>query len=151
MLKQILIVDDDREMCQEMSEIFRDEGYLVETALDGQRGRELLEKNCFDLLLLDLKMPKINGLQLLQIVKENEAKTKVIIITGSLFVTRFLRQEAVASAHPKEYILKLADKIMNKPFDIEALLSEARKLIGNPRVEKNHKKEETATGAKEKV
>ncbi len=66
MAKKILIIDDDKELCEEMAEILKGEGYDVSTAFDGLAGKKLIEENHYNLLLLDVKLPDINGLDILK-------------------------------------------------------------------------------------
>jgi len=64
MKKKILIVDDDEEFCEEMSEILADEGYYVEQLFKGVKVIKLLKENKYDLVFLDMKMPGISGFEI---------------------------------------------------------------------------------------
>jgi|Deesub1362A_J573_1020465.scaffolds.fasta_scaffold00356_5 two-component system response regulator PilR (NtrC family) len=78
----ILIVDDERSM-REVLEIFlKNEGYSVVTAGDGMAAIEALKKDIFDLVITDLKMPNIDGIELLKTIKETYPDTVVVIITA---------------------------------------------------------------------
>ena len=55
MIKKILIIEDDKDMCNELNEALTDLGYLIHLAFDGLTGKKLLEKNEFDIIVLDLK------------------------------------------------------------------------------------------------
>lgn len=123
------MLDDDQEMCKEMSEILKDEGYCVTTIFDGLEGKKLIEKNSYDLLLLDVKIPGVNGLQILKEVKEKKPKTKVIILTARLNADSFLKGENVFLEDREETLLQLADFFITKPFDVEALLDKIKELI----------------------
>lgn len=80
--KKILVVDDEKSM-REMLEIFlRKEGYDVETVEDGAKAEEKTRKNHYDLVILDLKMPNMDGMTFLQRLKERDSDTQVIIITA---------------------------------------------------------------------
>lgn len=120
MIKRILIIDDDKEMCEELREILKDEGYNVSAALDGLEVKSLIEKFNYDILLLDLKLPGISGFDILKNIKEKDMKLKVIIITGNPLKT--LLKEEVET-------LKLADEIISKPFDIEVVLGKIKELL----------------------
>ncbi|MGA1792103.1 MAG: response regulator [bacterium] len=79
---KILVVDDEkriRDVCQEM---LTNEGFLVSVAEDGYRGLEIIQKEEFDIILLDLMMPGISGMDLLVRIKENYSETIIIVITG---------------------------------------------------------------------
>lgn len=126
MKKNILITDDDKEMCEEIAEILIDEGYGAETACNGLDCIRLIGKNKYDLLLLDLKMPGLNGFEVLKKVKNEFKGLKIIVLTG-----RPLNDSmAYENDNQEEFgTLKLADAILNKPYDIEILLSKIRELI----------------------
>jgi len=53
---KIFIIDDDKELCEEITEILSGEGYLINAEYDGLKGKEAVEKGGYDLLLLDLKI-----------------------------------------------------------------------------------------------
>lgn len=82
MKKQILIIDDDRAVLQSCRHILTDEGYDVETATDGASGLELLKQRPFDLVLIDLKMPGMNGLETLEAAKRADPLVVAIIFTA---------------------------------------------------------------------
>jgi DNA-binding response OmpR family regulator len=128
---KILIIDDDEEICEEMSGILEDEGYLVNKVFDGLKASEMLEKEDYDLLLLDLKIPGLSGLDILKSVKDKALKTKVLVVTGrplrELVKTRVIN---AVEEDKEDKILKLADGYINKPFDVEVLLDIIRELIG---------------------
>ena len=113
------MIDDDEELCEETSEILIDQGYSVTTAFDGLRGKRLIEKYNYDILILDMKMPGLSGLDILQNVKEQNKELRVIILTGKP-LTR------------EEKILKRADAIISKPFQVEVLLGRIRELSHKP-------------------
>lgn len=78
----ILIADDEETILFGLTELLKEEGYQVSGANDGREALEKLRKNDFDLLLADLKMPKLDGLQILEAIKQEKILTEVIIITG---------------------------------------------------------------------
>jgi DNA-binding NtrC family response regulator len=80
--RRILIADDDRAMLKGLSAILADEGYEVETALDGQKALDRLAAEPFGLVLADLAMPKVDGIALLAELQRREIPTECIIITG---------------------------------------------------------------------
>ncbi len=130
MKKTILVIDDDEEICEEVSEILKDEGYEVTSSFDGLEGDRLAGSNHFDLILLDLKMSGMTGLDILRHLKEKKEDAKVIVITGSLAVDRMLKQKKVLLEDKDSQILKQADSVITKPFDIEAVLVKIKELIG---------------------
>ena len=80
--KKILIVDDDEEICLELKEILEDEGYSTSYVLDGIKGFEKIKENNYDLIIQDLKLPGIDGIELLRRIKEYNKNQKVIVLTG---------------------------------------------------------------------
>jgi DNA-binding NtrC family response regulator len=78
----ILVVDDDREIRNALTRIFFREGYEVVTAASGEEALECFHKNSFDLIITDLRMPGISGLELLKRIKACRPETVVIITTA---------------------------------------------------------------------
>ncbi|MHB9155857.1 MAG: response regulator transcription factor, partial [Endomicrobiales bacterium] len=118
MAKKVLMIDDDEEICEEMSEILKDEGYDVSLAFNGLEGLKLIESGAFDLVLLDLKIPGMSGYDILRNVKSRGSGPKVIVISGRPFIKKYLPGEDTSDKQKKEEVLKMADGFINKPFDI---------------------------------
>ncbi|GEM_PF-1277381 len=78
----ILIVDDDDALRLTLADLLTREGYTVSEAADGQEAMELVEKQYFDLILLDVVMPSVSGFEVLKFVKEKTPWTKVIMLTA---------------------------------------------------------------------
>lgn len=130
MAKKVLIIDDDEDMCEEMAEILKDRGYYVSMAFDGLEGKRLIEKYDYDILLLDLKIPGLNGFDILKSMKERKTKLKVLILTGRPLIKKLGQREENNGEDKQENILKLADGVINKPFDVETVLGKVKELIG---------------------
>lgn len=129
--KKILMIDDDEEICEEMSEILRDEGYDVSLIFNGLEGMRLLEQNRYDLVLLDLKIPGMSGYDILKNVKSRGALPRVIVISGRPFIKKYLPGEDTSDKQKKEDVLKLADDFINKPFDVETTLGKITKQLSS--------------------
>ena len=80
--EKILLVDDEKIVRESLLHWFEEDGYDVETAEDGETALKMFHKNKYDLLLVDMKMPGIGGLELLKKVKEIDKETIVILITA---------------------------------------------------------------------
>jgi len=80
--EKILIVDNDENTCKTLSLIFRKEGYEIETALTAQGALEKIRERSFNLALLDIKLPDMDGIELLPIFKKHQPDMIVIMITG---------------------------------------------------------------------
>ena len=82
MKANILIVDDEKDLLNIFSLILKGEGYVVETASDGEAAIKILTTTAFTLVISDLRMPRVSGIQLLTWIKQKKKDTKVILMTG---------------------------------------------------------------------
>lgn len=80
--QKILVADDEQAIAQGLSAILSDEGYDVTIAADGQKALGDLEGGCFGVALIDLKMPKVDGLAILKTLQTKNVPTECIIVTG---------------------------------------------------------------------
>lgn len=122
---KVLIVDDDRDMCAELAEILRLEGYDVDTAYDGMEAKRLAEGGGYAVILLDLKLPALGGPELLRHIKET-CSSRVIVMTG-MPLTGELGRTAL-TPETREQAIELADGIAEKPFDIARVLESIRRF-----------------------
>jgi DNA-binding response OmpR family regulator len=132
MEKKILMIDDDEEICEEMSEILQDEGYKVTLAFNGMEGRMLVEKDEYDLVILDLKMPGLSGYDVLKAAKAKGVRSKIVVVSGRPFIRKYLPGEDTVDKDRKEDLLKQADGFINKPFDIPKVLATIQELLQQP-------------------
>jgi len=79
---KILIVDDEQNVCEFLGEFLQDKGYLVIKARSGSKALRYLEKNNPDLVLLDILMPGMSGLEVLKRIRKLYPDLPVIILTG---------------------------------------------------------------------
>ncbi len=107
---KILIADDEESMRFFLSEMIKKEGYLFETAVDGGDALSKIKGSSFDIAILDLKMPKLSGMELLSEIKKVSPETVVIIITAH--GTRNIAMEAIE---------KGAYDYFTKPFDVNEM------------------------------
>ena len=84
---KILVVDDEKEIRQMLSRHFRFMDYTVETAENGLDALEKMNKERFEVVITDIMMPKMNGLELLKTIRDEFPMTRAIVITG--YVTMF--------------------------------------------------------------
>lgn len=130
-MKKILLVDDDRELCDEIRELLSSENYDIATAYDGLNAEQLIRKNDYALLILDLKIPGMNGFELLKIAKKKNKNSKIIILTGSpmLLETNRIPGKILTHNEEEKKRLNLADKIINKPFEAEDFINNIKSFI----------------------
>ncbi len=79
---KILVVDDEMVVCESCKRILEEDGYEVDIALNGMEAFEKMKTNSFDILITDLKMPGINGMEVLKTSRREYPETIVIMITG---------------------------------------------------------------------
>jgi len=128
MPSKVLLVDDEREFVQTLSErlIMRDMGSAV--AYDGESALSLVSEDEPEVMILDLKMPGINGIEVLRRVKQNNPDIEVIILTGH------------GTDADKELCMKLgAFAYLQKPVDIELLSDTLKKANDKIRIKKSVK------------
>ena len=130
MNNRVLIIDDDEEMCMELKEILTDEGYQVRVALDGRSGKELIEKEQYGAVILDLKLPGLNGYEVLKIVKSKAVSPRIIVLSGRPLGENALSVQGDPQMQ-EEQILKLADAVMNKPVHVPVLIDKVKEYIEN--------------------
>ena len=89
---RVLVVDDEQDMREELAALLKEHGFAVDTAQDGQEGLTKLLTDEFDVALVDLRMPNMDGLTMIRKAYEQEIDTYVIILTG-----KGDKQDAVAA------------------------------------------------------
>ena len=78
----ILLIDDELEMCLSLAELLDDEGYKTLYTTNPLETIQILKQEHIDLIIMDIKMPEIDGVDLLKMIKKQDARLKVIMITG---------------------------------------------------------------------
>jgi DNA-binding NtrC family response regulator len=109
-LPKVLIADDERHIAEGLQMLLAEEGYEVDTATDGRKAWDMVSTGEFGLVLADLKMPKMDGLELFANMREAGVESEIIIITG---------KGTVASA--VEAMRHGAYDYLTKPLDLERL------------------------------
>ncbi len=95
MSKKILIVDEDRLIRESYQEVLKSEGYEVEAALDGREGLNKIIENSYDLVLLDIMLPKLDGIGIIREISERSSKTP---ISSVIFFTNLSEDPVVKEA-----------------------------------------------------
>jgi CheY-like chemotaxis protein len=120
---KLLIVDDEVDTCENLSDILTDNGYVVDIAHDGPTALNLVEQNGYDVALLDLRMPGMDGLELYRRIKRISAGTVAIVVS------------AYAGSETARSILEAgAWRIVSKPVDIEELIGLLNEAARHPLV-----------------
>lgn len=112
--KKVLLVDDEIEFTAGLSKVLRRRGVEVETASDGFTAVSRIVKEPFDVIVLDVKMPGMDGIQVLAEIKRLNINTQVILLTGHLSLSEEetgLKEGAFAYLFKPFPILKLVDLI----------------------------------------
>jgi two-component system copper resistance phosphate regulon response regulator CusR len=122
------MVDDDRELCEELAETLVDEGHTVSMAHDGVAGRKLAAGLDYDILLLDLRLPLASGFEILQSMKTHRDSVGIIVMSGYPVGSNL---PGLDSDEDSEDVLhRVAHIVLNKPFDVDELLRAIRALSG---------------------
>ena len=107
----ILVVDDHSSDRETLSLILKEKGYRVAEAADGREAVDMVRSSRFDTILMDVKMPGMDGLTAFEEIKAIDPEAKVVFITG------FSDDDKLRQALAKDTFA-----VINKPFDVEALL-----------------------------
>ena len=108
---KILIIDDERSIRNSMKEILSDEGYIVETAEDGASGYEAASKGHYDVVFCDIKMPGLDGTEVLEKLVEDGCESAIVMISGHGDIDTAV-----------ECIKKGAFDFIQKPLDLNRIL-----------------------------
>ena len=127
-MNSVLVIDDEKVICESIRMILEYEDYQVETTTDGNEGIEKIEAGNFDVVLLDIQMPNINGFEVLNKIKEKNLDVSVIVVSA------FSNLENAVKA------TKLgAFDFLEKPVDREKLLVSIRNSINQVNLVKENK------------
>ena len=116
-MSKVLIVEDEENLAKFVGLELKHEGYEVETVLDGRSGLDAALENNYDVILLDLMLPELNGLEVARRLRESK-KTPIIMMTA--------RESVIDRVSGLDYG---ADDYLVKPFAIEELLARIRSLL----------------------
>ncbi|MCT4583184.1 MAG: sigma-54 dependent transcriptional regulator [Flavobacteriales bacterium] len=128
-MEKILVIDDERPIRSTLKEILEFENFKVDTAEDGKQGLEMILANKYDLILSDIKMPKMDGMEVLDALIEKGIEAPVVMISGHGNV-----ETAV------EAIKKGAYDFIQKPLDLNRTLVTLRNALDRKEIVKEVKK-----------
>ena len=116
--RRILLVDDEANVRTVFSDILKKESYLVKEAKDGPEAIKAIDEETFDLALVDLRMPRMDGIEVLENIKKRKPEIPVIVYTGYGSITSAV-----------EAMRKGAFDYLNKPFSPQQLKSNIKKAL----------------------
>ena len=122
---RILVIEDEKKVADFVRKGLEEEHYAVDTAYDGERGLDLAETNDYDLVVLDLMIPKIDGWEVLRRMRANGNKVPVLILTARDSVEEIVKGLDSGS-----------DDYLTKPFAFAEFLARVRALLRREKVEK---------------
>jgi DNA-binding NtrC family response regulator len=117
-LRSILVVDDEEALRTVLSSELSSEGYNVETASDGDEAITILGGKPFDLVLLDIKMPRVDGFEVLKFIKKNSPQVKVIMLTAFADLKNAIESKKLG-----------AEDFISKPYDLVDLLTTIERVL----------------------
>ncbi|MFQ5587194.1 MAG: response regulator transcription factor, partial [Thermodesulfobacteriota bacterium] len=115
---RLLIVEDEKHLLKILERGFKDEGYGVDTASDGEEGLYLAENMPYDAIILDIMLPKVDGLTILSTLRKKEIGIPAIMLTA-----RDTTSDKIGGLDAG------ADDYLTKPFDFDELLARVRSLV----------------------
>lgn len=131
----ILVVEDDTSMREFLTDLFTNEGYSVDWSTEGGDAINKVDHKFYDIVITDVVMPEIDGVEVLKYVKDKSPDTSAIVITGYSTI-----KQAV------ELVKMGADDYFNKPFDIDDLLLVVKKTLRHKKFLQDSKKQKEVPG-----
>jgi DNA-binding response OmpR family regulator len=116
---QVLLIEDDAWIRSFLRDVLTDAGYLVSEAADGETGLRMLREQRPDVVLLDLAMPDVTGVEVLRRLRSDRLSRDIPVLVISAY-TRVLPPDQV----------DLASGVLRKPLDVDNLLAEVRRVLG---------------------
>ena len=140
MLPSVLVVDDEPSIVQSLSGLLSDEGYKVSTAVDGYEALKVVDSNSPDLVLLDIWMPGMDGIETLKEIKKYHPHTQVIIITGHGNVETAVKATKLG-----------AFDLIEKPLSIDKIILTINNALNFRRLEEENRYLRTKTLEKNSI
>jgi len=116
--RQILIVDDENDLRTLLSHVLTNAGYEIKSASDGEEAISMLSKYKFDLTLLDIQMPNVNGIQVLKFIKQHSPTTKAIMLTGYADLKNAMEAKEFGACD-----------FIGKPYKLDDILSTIERIL----------------------
>ena len=128
---KILLVEDSLQLNKALSTVLKRNSYIVDSAFDGEEALLYIKQSTYDAIMLDIMLPKVNGLEVLKQVRSQKLETPIIMLT------------AKSTTEDKIHGLDLgADDYLPKPFSVDELLARLRALMRRkPKYDEDQKEE----------
>lgn len=136
---RILVVDDDQAMCQLLTDLLQEEDYEIEVAHDGESAIEIFQSNRFDLVITDLMMPRMKGIELVERLREIDSGALVLLITA--FGTIESAVEAMRAG---------AFHYVTKPFHNDEILIQVKRALEQKSLREEVKRLRTKVQARDR-
>jgi len=123
MIKKILLIDDEKLIVMTLKRLLTREGYEVITALSGQGALRRMEEDGFDLIISDIKMPEMDGIETVKKIREfltQHGKDQI----PEIFITAYAKEDMY-----QEALSLNAAGYIEKPFDVQTLIQTVRQTI----------------------
>ncbi len=129
-LLELLLVDDDAELRSDMANFFSRQGHAVEQCSNGEQALEFLERRSFDVVVLDLMMPGMTGLDVLKELPVRHAECEVVVLTGEATVESAVEAMKLGAREflTKPISLKELDRLVRKAYETGQLRKENQQL-----------------------
>jgi DNA-binding NtrC family response regulator len=126
----LLLVDDNAELRSDMARYFSRQGHCVEQADKGEQALDLIERRSFDVIVLDLMMPGMSGLDVLKELQSRNAECEVVVLTGEATVESAVEAMKLGAREflTKPISLKELDRLVRKAYETGQLRKENRQL-----------------------
>lgn len=132
-ITRILVVDDDENIRKVLVAILEDEGYIVESVGTAKEAIDKSKKKHYNVALIDIRLPDMEGIELLTRIRDTTPKMRKIVITGYPTL-----QNAVDAVN------KGADAYILKPFDVEKVLKAIKEQLAKQREDKQYSQDKVA-------
>jgi DNA-binding NtrC family response regulator len=124
-MKRILVVEDDQDIRDLLVETLQRSGFEIDTAENGKQGLQQFQAHHYDLILTDIRMPVMDGLQMLKMIKKEDSKMPIVVVTA---------YPSVDSA--VECLVKGADDYLVKPIQMDDLNVKINKALDKRKLQR---------------